>query len=355
MDETREMLAATADRLLAPHCTPAKLLEAEGGIWPALLWAALEQAGLTRALLPATLGGADLDPEQALWLVRIAGRHAAPVPLAETLMAGWLLAGAGLAVPDGPLTILPFQPADYPALVRAGVGWRLTGLARRVPWGRHAIAAAALLEVEGQVSVALVPATGWSAVPGANLALEPRDDLTLDAQLESEAVAPAPGGIDRATLHRFGAAMRSLAIAGALETVLALSVEYAQQRVQFGRPIGKFQAIQQNLASLAGQCMAAQAAGDIAAESFTAGLPLAAIAAAKLRAGEAAGVAAGIAHQVHGAIGFTQEHRLHFFTKRLWSWRDEFGGESEWGLVLGRLAAAAGADRLWPDLIAATA
>jgi acyl-CoA dehydrogenase len=147
--------------------------------------------------------------------------------------------------------------------------------------------------------------------------------------------------------------MRSLAIAGALETLLAMCVDYAQTRVQFGRPIGKFQAIQQNLAILAGQAVAAGAAADIAAEAFTRGLPLAEIAAAKIRAGEAATIAAGIAHQIHGAIGFTQEHSLHFFTKRLWSWRDEFGNEAEWGLALGRLAASAGADRLWPDIVAA--
>jgi acyl-CoA dehydrogenase len=355
MDETREMLGATVERLLAPHCTSSKLLEAEGGNWPAALWAALEQAGLTRALLPEASGGAGLDPEQALSLVRAAGRHAAPVPLAETMMAGWLLAGAGLPIPDGPLTILPTQPGDHPTLVREGAGWRLTGLVRRVPWGRHAVAAAAPIEVEGETLVTLVPAAGWSATPGANLAGEPRDTLSLDARVPHAAVAPAASGTDRVALHRLGAAMRSLAIAGALETVLSLSVEYAQQRVQFGRPIGKFQAIQQNLAILAGQSVAAGAASDVAAESFTAGLPLAGIAVAKIRAGEAAGIAAGITHQIHGAIGFTQEHRLHFFTKRLWSWRDEFGSEAEWSLALGRLAAAAGADRLWPDLIAATA
>src|ERR1700724_3358062 len=122
MDETREILGATVERLLAPHCTSSKLLQAEGGVWPAALWTALEQAGLTRALLPEASGGAGLEPEQALSLVRAAGRHAAPVPLAETMMAGWLLAGAGLVIPDGPLTILPTQPGDHPTLVRDGVG-----------------------------------------------------------------------------------------------------------------------------------------------------------------------------------------------------------------------------------------
>ena len=353
MDETSELLAATVERLLETHCTPAKLLEAERGIWPAPLWAELEAAGLTRALLPEAAGGAGLDPVAALTLVRAVGRHAAPAPLAETMMAGWLLAGAGIEIPDGPLTILAGRAAERPTLQRVGDAWHLTGTVRRVPWGRHAVAAATLVEFAGETLVALVPESGWTVVPGANLALEPRDDLTFDTAIDSKFVAPAAAGTDPAALHRLGAAMRCLAMAGALETVLAMTVDYAQQRVQFGRPIGKFQAIQQNLAVLAGQVVAAGAAADIAADAVASGLPLAEIAAAKARAGEAASIAAGIAHQVHGAIGFAQEHSLHFFTKRLWSWRDEFGNEVEWTLALGRLAAAAGADRLWPDIIAA--
>jgi acyl-CoA dehydrogenase len=271
------------------------------------------------------------------------------------MMAGWLLDGAGIAVPDGPLTILPVQADDRLALRREDAGWRLTGMVRRIPWGRQAAGAAALVELAGGAMVACVPAAGWTAADGANLALEPRDDLALDVRLEPSSVAPAAAGIDMTALRRFGAVMRSLAIAGALETVLAMTVDYAQTRVQFGRPIGKFQAIQQNLAILAGQTVAAGAAADIAADAFASGLDPADIAAAKARTGEAASIAAGIAHQVHGAIGFTQEHRLHFFTKRLWSWRDEFGNEAEWSQALGRLAAAAGADGLWSDLIARSA
>jgi acyl-CoA dehydrogenase len=355
MDETGELLAATVKRLFETHCTSATLLQAERGTWPAPLWAALEEAGLTRALLPESAGGAGLEPLLALALVRALGRHAAPVPLAETMMAGWLLDGAGIAVPDGPLTILPVYAEDRLALRREDAGWRLTGTARRIPWGRQAAGAAALVELAGGAMVAFVPAGGWTAADGANLALEPRDDLALDVRLEPSAVAPAAAGIDMSVLRRLGAVMRSLAIAGALETVLAMTVDYAQTRVQFGRPIGKFQAIQQNLAILAGQTVAAGAAADIAADAFASGLDPADIAAAKARTGEAASIAAGIAHQVHGAIGFTHEHRLHFFTKRLWSWRDEFGNEAEWSQALGRLAAAAGADGLWSDLIARSA
>ncbi|MFI5015656.1 MAG: acyl-CoA dehydrogenase family protein, partial [Hyphomicrobiales bacterium] len=134
---------------------------------------------------------------------------------------------------------------------------------------------------------------------------------------------------------------------------LALSVQYAQTRVQFGRPIGKFQAIQQNLAVLAGQSAAAMAAADMAAQALDRGLAPLPVGAAKARAGEAASIAAGLAHQAHGAIGFTEEYELHHVTRRLWSWRDEFGNEAEWNAIVGRAALAAGPDGLWPALTAA--
>ena len=91
----------------------------------------------------------------------------------------------------------------------------------------------------------------------------------------------------------------------------------------------------------------------LAAEGVANGVRLLPIAAAKARCGEAASVSAGIAHQAHGAIGFTYEHSLHFFTKRLWSWRDEFGNETEWNQFVGRHMAAAGADQLWAEITAA--
>ncbi len=93
---------------------------------------------------------------------------------------------------------------------------------------------------------------------------------------------------------------------------------------------------------LAGQAAAAEAAAGMAAEAVDDTIRLLPIAAAKARCGEAAGIGAAIAHQVHGAIGFTHEHSLHFLTKRLWSWRDEFGNEAEWNQFTGRHMAKAG-------------
>jgi acyl-CoA dehydrogenase len=150
--------------------------------------------------------------------------------------------------------------------------------------------------------------------------------------------------------------VRAAQMSGALQAILERSVAYANERVAFERPIAKFQAIQHGLARLAGESAAALAAAGSAAEAIASGCAgdalLLEIAAAKIRAGEAAGEGAAIAHQVHGAIGFSREHALHRFTQRLWAWRDDFGAETAWAVRLGSLVAARGADALWPMLAA---
>ena len=160
---------------------------------------------------------------------------------------------------------------------------------------------------------------------------------------------PAPRG-------SYGCAPRwggPLLIAGAARGALAASVRYAGERVQFGRPIGRFQAVQQELALAAAEVAAAGAAAEAAAataqrDGFAADSTAVAVAAAKARTSEAAGVVARIAHQVHGAIGFTREHALRLLTTRLWAWRDEDGGEAQWQAELGERVLAAGPDALWP-------
>jgi acyl-CoA dehydrogenase len=344
-----DLLLDTAGRLFADHITPHLLAAAERGFFPDAAWQAIEAAALHRALVPEAAGGFGVPIVDALAILRVAGRHALPLPLAETMFSSMLLAGAGLEIPEGPLTLT----AD-PALTlrREGSGWHLTGRAAAVAWARDAAAIAVLAEHDGNQFVALLRSGSWQSTPGANVAREPRDTVGINTTLPANAVAPAASGIGRPQVRAVGAAMRAIMTAGALEAITGMTVQYAQDRVQFGRPIGKFQAIQHNLAILASQTAAAAAAADIAAEAVADGIRIPAIAAAKARAGEAASIAAGLAHQIHGAIGFTYEHRLHFFTKRLWAWRDEYGGEAEWSLLLGRHMAAAGADRLWPEITA---
>jgi acyl-CoA dehydrogenase len=348
-DSAGDMLRETADRLLAAHCDTATQRAADQGAWPAALWAAVEEAALHRALVPEEAGGFGVAVTDALSLLRVAGAHALPLPLAETMLAGWLLAKAGLTLPDGPLSVGPVRDSESLTLASAGETWHVSGMLTRIPWARDVAALTVLVQQDGQNWIVLLGKPSWSIEPGENAAREPRDTVHVDGT----AIAVARTTITPPMLKALGAAMRTQQIAGALTRLTEMTTQYAQERVQFGRPIGKFQAVQQNLAMLAGQTAAAVAGADIAADAFGEDPKVLPIAAGKARAGEAAGIAAAIAHQVHGAIGFTFEHNLHFLTRRLWSWRDEFGNDASWNRLLGRHMAKAGADALWAEITAA--
>ncbi len=227
-----------------------------------------------------------------------------------------------------------------------------------MPFAKDAKHLAVLAEREGGgTAVALVEAGAVRIADGASIAGDALNAVNFDGA-QPVAVKDAPAGLDGDALLLMGAAVRAMQMAGALEAILDASVGYANERVAFERPIAKFQAVQHNLARLAGEVAVAMAAAGSAADAIanadhasTTAVFLEA-AAAKIRVGEAAGEGAAIAHQVLGAIGFTKEHTLHRFTQRLWAWRDDFGNESYWAVKLGNRVAANGADALWPMLAA---
>jgi acyl-CoA dehydrogenase len=141
-------------------------------------------------------------------------------------------------------------------------------------------------------------------------------------------------------------------IGGAMERVLDLSIEYANTRIQFGKPIGKQQAVQQALAMLAQETAITAAAAQGAADARDRGSAEFEIGCAKLRANRAAAAGVAIAHQVHGAIGFTQEFALHRYTRKLSEWRSASGGGAFWAERAGTFALEAAGSALWPRLVA---
>src|SRR5438874_2171604 len=274
--------------IFADLCEPATINAAEDGKWPEALWNALAENGLTLTWVPDTLGGAGAEMIDGFAVLRVAGRAAAPVPLAETLMAGWLLAQAGIAAPPGPMTVAPVHEDGNITLDANG---KLSGRARHIPFARTARHIAVLAKREGVPTVALVAAEGLNIREGTSLAGEPQDTVSFDGATAIGAGA-APAGLDPVTLARLGAAVRTQQMAGALEHILDQSVQWSLDRVQFGRPIAKFQAVQHNLAQLAGEVAAAGAAADTAAEAIAErginGNGVAGdVAVAKIRVGEA--------------------------------------------------------------------
>ena len=353
MNELQTILAETCTRLFTDHATTAVLEGAEKGEWPAALWQALEENGLTLPQVPEARGGAGGSWNDAFVVLMAAGRFAAPVPLAETILAGSILAEAGLDAPLGPMTVAPVHIDEGLTLARQGSGFTLSGRATRVPWGARAEHVVVVADAAGSPMIALVAAGGAKAEADASLAREPRDTLTWSGA-PVVAAAPLRGRLGKQPVWAGGALVRSAQMEGGLEFLLAQSVKYVTERKQFGRALAAFQAIQQNLALLAGHTaaagMAAQQAFHMVERTGEGGDASFEIAVAKVRTGEAASLGAGIAHQAHGAIGFTYEHSLHFVTRRLWSWRAEFGAESQWSVALGREVAARGAEALWPHM-----
>jgi len=343
IDDETAMIRDTAERLFTDNCERETIAAAWRGEWPATLWDEIEATGLTKALVSEEKGGAGLPVGAALTLIEVAGEFAVPVPLAETMIAAWLLDRAGIEPPQGPLT---FALLDGGATPGEG-GWKVDGVTRRVPWGRSA-RLVGLVDGGNACQLVLFDEGAGKVEKGANAAGEPRDTVSFDTFCDNASVVNSP--VSSAELHAIGAAMRTMQMTGALRRATALTLQYAQDRKQFGRPLSKFQAVQQNLAVLATQCAAAAMAATMARDALVSDELLPNIAIAKARTGEAAGVAAAIAHQVHGAIGFTLEHDLQFYTKRLYSWRDEFGNEGEWNRLYGRRLAANGADGLWPAI-----
>lgn len=325
MSEARILLADTAERLFV------ELAKREDAPF-AKRWASIEEAGFTGLLVAEDRGGFGGDWGDLFVVARLAGLHALTLPVVEATLAGWLAADAGLAPSDGLETLAPIAQGTPK-------GERFTGEVQAVAWGREATSLLALHDGH----LLRLKVADAKLKQGENPAGEPRDTLVFDA-------APFEAAESRRDPFACGAFVRASQIAGALDAALALAIGHANERTQFGRPIAKFQTVQQNLAILAEEAAAANSAGQAAARAADAGDATLEFAAAKLRANMAAGTGAAIAHQIHGAIGFTLEYPLHRLTRRVTGWRSEFGGDRHWAERLGRMAAGFGSDGLWHEL-----
>lgn len=307
---TRQLLIETAEKIFADHTDKNALDAAEAGQFPEELWQILETNGLHEmALHNSGIALADVFA-----VFKVAGRFALPLPFPELVLGNrWRGESSGF------VSVGLYHQPD----------------AISVPWGRRADRVLAI------TAQGLRELSADTVTIGSNIAGEPRDRVSGH---ELQVLASEEDPLAMLALARV------LQMAGGLERTLELSLRYATEREQFGRPIAGFQAIQHTLAIMAAETAAAIRSADAAADALSTAdqirLPLE-IAAAKARVGESCGIVAELAHQVHGAMGYTYEHELHHVTRRLWAWRDEFGGETYWQERLGKALAAAGADALW--------
>jgi alkylation response protein AidB-like acyl-CoA dehydrogenase len=348
--ESENIVVETAEKIFSDLADAQTINSDKTGAWKAPLWQALTEAGLPLSWVDEDCGGSGAALADGFGVLGAAGRFAIAVPLAETMLAGWLLAQGKIASPEGAMTVVPASPKDRITLNPDGT---LSGRARGVPFAKAAKHVAVLASGADGYWIALVDAAGLRIEASLNLANENNDNVTFD-KVKPASIRPAPKGFDQNALMLMGGVARSLQIAGALESMLDISVRYSNERVAFEKKISKFQAVQHNLARLAGESAAALTAATSAADaianhgSFKDDAIFLEAAAAKIRCAEAAEKGGAIAHQVHGAIGFTIEHILHRYSLRALAWRDDFGSETYWAVELGKRIAARGADELWP-------
>jgi acyl-CoA dehydrogenase len=290
-------------------------------------WRHLEDAGLTRLTSDPESGG---SPRELALVLRALARHAVTVPLAETdVLAGWLAAKAGIEVPGtGALTL--------------AVGDAGTSALQGVPYASDADAVVVALRDGESLRVALAAPAELIIASGYNLGGEPRDTVGVP-DIDFVTVDAA------AELDRRGAWARCVQALGALDAAVEYSVVHTRERVQFGRPLSAFQAVQHTLASMAGEVERARAAAELAVAAaaehgFDSAQADYAVTVAKVVLGRVVPTVVTAAHQLHGAIGVTIEHRLWLATMRARSWVDEFGETALYARRLGRMALAAARD-----------
>lgn len=307
MSEMDDMLIEPFRRLLADVATPAavRLAERTAGVPP--LWSEIEASGFLDALLPEERGGAGLRLADVFPLVAATGEFALPAPFAETMVARALLASRGAEPPAGAAIVLAPPSAIVP----------LAGAATH-----------ALLPREDRLVLVAIGDGGIDPFGTGGRVID-RDGAAL--------LSVAAGTID---LSLFAAGLAAAKMAGAMVRLLDMTIGYSGERQQFGRTLGKFQAIQHNLAVMAEQVASASVAARIGMSG--AHFDPARVALAKCRTSEASHQIVGIAHAVHGAIGATEEYDLQLYTRRLKEWQIAFGSESHWAVRLARARLASG-------------
>jgi alkylation response protein AidB-like acyl-CoA dehydrogenase len=352
--------AAFAD--LSPAAEVRRLMETGQG-WSPQTWRRLcRELGLAGLAVPEEYGGSGFGEVELGIVFEEAGR---------VLLCAPLLATAGLAIPlllavgdvaaadrylpglcDGSLvaTVVTADDAGRSVTEGRGVtavpgggGWRLSGSAGFVVDGAHADVVFVPTLMGGSLTLFAVEAAaaGLEVIPLITL-----DQTRKQAHLRFDAVpavrletTDAESALSRAL--DVGRAMLSGEQAGGADRCLELTVEYAKSRIQFGRPIGSFQAIKQKTADMLIKVESARSAAGAAARAAAGpdgeGEDLAVVAAvAQAYCSEAYVAVAEETIQLHGGIGFTWEHDAHLYFKRAWAGAEMLGKPAE---HLERLAA----------------
>ena len=304
------------------------------------LWNDLEEQGLTKIVVKDKFNGTDLPFSFILPVIQMSNNFGIPLPFSETILCNYLLSESNINPPNG---IVTFATSSKNIKIANNI---ISGDLLSVPYLNLADNIILISEINNIKHVILLKNTNGNIKAKKNFLAEPRFDLKI-SNCEIIDFQPLNSKIN---FQNLGALVRSAQMIGAMEKILNLSIDYCSQRKQFGRALSKFQAIQHHISEMAVELSASSAALSSVENSNDPDKIIQDIAILKIRAGIAAGKMIAISHQVHGAIGFTQEYELAYFTRNLNSWRNDFGNEVFWQNFIGRIFLEKNNQNLWEYL-----
>jgi acyl-CoA dehydrogenase len=304
------------------------------------LWNDIEEQGLSRIIVKEKFNGSGLPFSFILPLIKMSNNFGTPLPFSETILSNYLLSESDINPPNG---IVTFATDGVDINITNN---KISGNLRSIPFLNLTDKIILITEIKNIKNIILLHNTSEKLEPKKNFLADPRFDLQIK-NCEIIDIKPLNSKID---FNHLGALMRSAQMIGSMEKALDLSIDYCSQRKQFGRTLSKFQAIQHQISEMAVELSASSAALSAVGNIDEANKNIQDIAILKIRAGIAAGKIIAISHQVHGAIGFTQEYELAYFTRNLNSWRNDFGNENFWETFLGKKFLENSNQNLWEYL-----
>lgn len=314
MSEMKEMLVETVERIFKKHVDKEIVDLVENGGWGHDIWKLLNDNEILSVAIAEKYGGAQGDLEDLIGLYYLVGKYSVPIPFVETTFANYILQQLDTEPIDESAT---FNIVDDSLQI---VNGKVVGTLRYVPWARHVNELVTIAKDGEQLVVIKVELTKEMIQHGVNLACEPRDIVTFNHSISQKIIVS--NDLLR-QLQAFATAAKNAQIAGAIDKIFELTIQYSKEREQFGRPIHRFQLVQQHIAHLAGEQAIVSAAIENVVDALSNGSYVDEIAYTTIRLDEAIKVVTASAHQVFAAIGVTHEHSLHQYTRRLWSWREE--------------------------------
>ena len=344
MSEMKEMILEVVERMLKDNVDKDLVDTVEQGQWASNVWDLFEENGMPIVAIAEEHGGAGGDLEDLLNIVRLTGKYAAPIPFAETTFANYLLEHTQLPVIPELVTYM-VAPEQAFTLEEGS----LTGEAIHVHWARHTKHLVTLAKSTQGMHLVAIDLNQATITHETNLASEPRDRVKFTHAPVTQVSAVLTND-EIHTIRLLETAFQLAQMTGAIDKIYELTIQYTKEREQFGRPIHRFQLVQQHIVHLAGETAVALAAFNNVTEALLKHREHNEVAFARVRFEEAIQTVTTISHQVHAAIGTTHEHSLHQYTRRLWSWRDEGTKIIYWTELMAKQFVENSTDNLWASL-----